>query len=280
VSQLTWLVQRLTWLSVIDILLVAAIFYGLLMILRRTQAVVVLRGLIIVALLAILLTSILPLPAFTWLVRSSLPALLIAIPVIFQPELRRALERLGRAGPVAGWFGQEVAMDVVVEEVVEACVRLGERRHGALVVFERETGLQDIIDTGVSLDAIVSQELLLTIFYPNTALHDQAVVIRGNRIAAASCVLPLSERLASSHVLGTRHKAGIGVTERSDAVCIMVSEETGVVSIAHNGRMIRRLDRDRLQSILDAFFAQSGEVTLASRLWAALPRNSGRSKVA
>ena len=278
--QLTWLLQRITWLSVIDIILVAAIFFGLFQVLRRTQAVVVLRGLVIVAVLAIILVSVLPLPAFTWLIRSSLPALLVAIPVIFQPELRRALERLGRAGPIASWFGQEVAMNLVVEEVVQACVRMGERRHGALIVFERETGLQDIVDTGVLLDAAVSRELLLTIFYPNTALHDQAVVIRGDRIAAASCVLPLSERLAGSHVLGTRHKAGIGVTERSDAVCIIVSEETGIISIAHNGRMIRRLDGDRLQSILDAFFAKPSEVTLASRLRAALPRNARRSRAA
>ncbi len=270
--------QRLTWLSLLDIFLVAAIIFGLLTILRRTQAVLVLRGLIILALIAVILTTILPLPAFTWLIRSSLPARRVSIPVIFQPELRRALERLGRAGPVAGWFGREVSLDLVIEEVADACVRLGERRHGALVVFERETGLQDIIDTGVALDAIVSSELLLTIFFPNTALHDQAVIIRGDRIAAAAAVLPLSERLATSHVLGTRHKAGIGITEQSDAVSIIVSEETGVISIAHNGRMIRRLDGDRLRSILKAFFSQSEEATLASRVRGALPGNGGRSQ--
>ncbi|MGQ9554055.1 MAG: diadenylate cyclase CdaA [Anaerolineae bacterium] len=276
-SQLTWLLQRLNWLSILDILLVAAIFFGLLQVLRRTQAVLVLRGLIIVAIMAVILSNLLPLPAFTWLVRNSLPALLVAIPVIFQPELRRALERLGRAGPMASWFGREVAMDVVMEEVAEACVRLAERRHGALIVFERNTGLQDVIDTGVPLDAIVSQELLLTIFFPNTALHDQAVVIRADRIAAAACILPLSERLADSHVLGTRHKAGIGITERSDAVSLIVSEETGVISIAHNGRMIRRLDGDRLRTILHAFFSKSPELTFAERLRGV--RNSGRVRL-
>ena len=275
-SQLTWLLQRLNWLSVLDILLVAAIFFGLLQVLRRTQAVLVLRGLVIVAVLAVILSSLLPLPAFTWLVRNSLPAMLVAIPVIFQPELRRALERLGRAGPMSSWFGREVAMDVVVEEVAEACVRLAERRHGALIVFERNTGLQDVIDTGVLLDAVVSRELLLTIFFPNTALHDQAVVIRADRIAAAACVLPLSERLANSHVLGTRHKAGIGLTERSDAVSLIVSEETGVISIAHNGRMIRRLDGDRLRAILHAFFTKSADATLSGRLRG--PRNGGRAR--
>ncbi|MGI6206625.1 MAG: diadenylate cyclase CdaA [Anaerolineae bacterium] len=279
-SQLTWLVQRLTWLSLLDILLVAAIIYGLLTLLRRTQAVLVLRGLIIVAILAVLMTTLLPLPAFTWLVSNSLPALLVAIPVIFQPELRRALERLGRAGPMASWFGREVSMDLAIEEVADACVRLGERRHGALIVFERETGLQDIIDTGVSLDAEVSSELLLTIFYPNTALHDQAVIIRNGRIAAASAVLPLSERLATSHVLGTRHKAGIGVTERSDAVAVIVSEETGIISIAHNGRMIRRLDGERLRNILRAFFTRSSDLTLASRLRGVFPGNASRSRIA
>ncbi len=276
-SQLSWLLQRLTWLSLLDILLVAAIIYGLLTVLRRTQAVLVLRGLIIVAILAVLTTSLLPLPAFTWLMSNSLPALLVAVPVIFQPELRRALERLGRAGPVAGCFGREIAMDVVIEEVVEACTRLSDRRHGGLIVFERDTGLQDVIDTGVSVDAEVSSELLLTIFYPNTALHDQAVIIRGDRLAAASCVLPLSERLATSHVLGTRHKAGIGVTERSDAVAVIVSEETGVISVAHNGRMIRRLDGERLRTILGAFFSRTTDNTLAGRLRDAFPGAGGRS---
>lgn len=275
-SQLSWLLQRLTWLSLLDILLVAAIIYGLLTLLRRTQAVLVLRGLIIVAILAVLMTSLLPLPAFTWLMRNSLPALLVAVPVIFQPELRRALERLGRAGPMASWFGREIAMDVVIEEVAEACSRLSDRRHGGLIVFERDTGLQDVIDTGVSVDAEVSSELLLTIFYPNTALHDQAVIIRGDRLAAASCVLPLSERLATSHVLGTRHKAGIGITERSDAVAVIVSEETGVISVAHNGRMIRRLDADRLRTILGAFFSRSPDNSLAGRLRGASPGAGGR----
>ncbi|MHB1319840.1 MAG: diadenylate cyclase CdaA [Anaerolineae bacterium] len=276
-SQLSWLLQRLTWLSLLDILLVAAIIYGLLTVLRRTQAVLVLRGLIIVAILAVLMTSLLPLPAFTWLMSNSLPALLVAVPVIFQPELRRALERLGRAGPMASWFGREIAMDVVIEEVAEACNRLSDRRHGGLIVFERDTGLQDIIDTGVSVDAQVSSELLLTIFYPNTALHDQAVVIRGDRLAAASCVLPLSERLATSHVLGTRHKAGIGVTERSDAVAVIVSEETGVISVAHNGRMIRRLDGERLRTILGAFFSRTADNTIAGRLRGAFPGSGGRT---
>lgn len=278
VSRLTWLLERLNWLDLFDILLVAAIFYGLLMVLRRTQAVLVLRGMVIVAVLAVVLSNVLPLPGFTWLVNNSLPALLVAIPVIFQPELRRALERLGRAGPMSGWFGQEAEMSLVVEEVAEACVRLGERRQGALIVFERDTGLQDIIDTGVALDALTSRELLMTIFFPNTALHDQAVVIRKDRIAAASCVLPLSEKLASSHVLGTRHKAGIGVTERSDAVCIIVSEETGVISIAHNGRMIRRLDGDRVRSILNAFFTKTTDAGLAGRLRGALPGNGSRPR--
>jgi diadenylate cyclase len=278
VSQLTWVLQRLTWLGVVDIVLVAAIFYGLLTILRRTQAVLVLRGLIFVALLAVILTTVVPLPGFSWLMRNSLTPLLVAIPVIFQPELRRALERVGRAGPVSGWFGKDAEMDVVVEEVAEACVRLGEKRQGALVVFERNTGLQDIIDTGVALDATVSHELLETIFFPNTPLHDQAVIIRADRLVAASCVLPLSERLANSHVLGTRHKAGIGVTERSDAVCIIVSEETGVISIAHNGRMIRRLDGDRVRTILSAFFTPKAvDSTLAGRIRGALPRNHRRS---
>ena len=279
-SQFFWLLQRLDWLGVLDILLVAAIFFGILVLVRRTQAALVLRGLMFVAVLSVILANLVPLPAFSWLVRNSLPALFVAVPVIFQAELRRALEQLGRVAPVARWTGRAQIIDTVIDEVVSACAYLSERRHGALIVFERDTGLQDVIDTGVPLDAVVSNELLTTIFFPNTPLHDQAVIIRGDRIAAASAVLPLSERFADSRVLGTRHKAGIGITEHSDAVSIMVSEETGVVSIAHNGRVIRRLDAERLRSILHAFFAQEGQVTVGSRLRGMFPRNGSRSRAA
>lgn len=251
-SDILWVFTRLDLLSVIDILLVALIFYGLLRLMQGTQAVQLLRGVIIVVLLTILVTSILELTAFSWLIRNSLSALLVAIPVIFQPELRRVLERVGRAGFVMN--RQESASDVVIEEVCQACQRLSECHHGALIVLERETGLQEYIDTGTRVGGKVSAELLLTIFFPNTALHDGAAIIREDEIVAAGCVLPLAGEMVPGRQLGLRHRAAVGVTEASDAVSIVVSEETGIISIAHNGRMIRRLDVKRLSKILRAFY--------------------------
>ncbi len=261
-SDILWVFTRLNLLSVIDILLVALIFYALFRLMQGTQAVQLLRGVIIVVLLTILITSVLKLTAFSWLIRSSLSALLVAIPVIFQPELRRALERVGRAGFLTN--RQESTGDRVIEEVCQACQHLAERRHGALIVLERETGLQEYIDTGIRVGGKVSTELLLTIFFPNTALHDGAVIIREDQIVAAGCVLPLAGDIMPDRQLGLRHRAAVGVTEETDAVAIIVSEETGIISIAHNARMIRRLDVKRLGKILQAFFKP--------RLPRALPR--------
>ena len=250
-SDILWVFTRLNLLSVIDILLVALIFYALFRLMHGTQAIQLLRGVIIVVLLTILITSILKLTAFSWLIRNSLSALLVAIPVIFQPELRRALERVGRAG--FSMNRQESTSERVIEEVSQACQRLSERRHGALIVLERETGLQEYIDTGTRVGGKVSCGLLLTIFFPNTALHDGAVIIREDEIVAAGCVLPLASDMPDRQ-LGLRHRAAVGVTEETDAISIIVSEETGIISIAYNTRMIRRLDVKRLGKILQAFF--------------------------
>ncbi len=254
---------RLDWASVIDILLVSIIFYALLTIIQGTQAVQLLRGLMIIVIITVVVTSVFQLTAFSWLIRNSLPALLVAIPVVFQPELRRLLERLGRS---TGGFlyvrSQETVVREVIQTVARACSQLSLARHGALIVLERETGLQDIIETGVRLDAEVSEELLLTLFFPNTALHDGAIIIRQDCIVAAGCVLPLSTTDGGERQLGTRHRAAIGVTESSDAIAVVVSEETGIISIAHNGRVIRRLDEKRLGKILNALYRAEFEASL------------------
>ncbi len=247
------LLERLQWTDAVDILLVALVFFLLLTLLRGTRAVQLVRGLIILILLGSLLTStFLRLVALSWLLRNTLPVLLFSIPVIFQPELRRALERLGGVVSTGGrWWGRQ---ESVIEPVVMACQRLSERRHGALIVLERETGLQEYIDTGVIIDAKVTPELLLTIFYIGTSLHDGAVIIRGTRVAAAACILPLSSSgTLTERRMGLRHRAALGISEVSDAVAVVVSEETGQISVAHNGRMIRRLDAQRLATILHAF---------------------------
>lgn len=244
--------SRIDLYSLLDIALVTAFIYALFLLIRGTRAVQVLRGVLVLVLVILLLTTILELPAVSWLVNRSLPAFLVAIPVIFQPELRRALEQLGRTGRYFRFLRREESNPVVVS-FKEACLRLSQRRHGALVVFEQDTGLQEYIDTGISLDADPSPELFLTIFNKNTELHDGAVIVRERKLAAAACVLPLSTSSLSDRSMGLRHRAALGISEVSDAVAVVVSEETGQVSIAYNGRIQRRQDISRLDQILNGY---------------------------
>src|SRR5512142_3316040 len=259
-NNLFFIFPRLNWLSVIDILMVASIFFGLMYWLRDTQAMVLLRGVILIVVVLILLTSLVNLPAFSWLVRNSVPAMLFAIPVIFAPEIRRALERIGRAGSIFSNFRVSSAAEIeqAVRAVVTASARLSARQHGALIVMQRLDSLDEFIVSGVRMNSVVSPELLLQIFYPNTPLHDGAAVLSGNRIVAAACVMPLSSsgilNRSPDRQMGLRHRAALGISEESDAVAVVVSEETGAISIAHAGRMIRRIDPDRLENILLAFF--------------------------
>ena len=257
-DEVTFLFSRLDWLGVVDILLVTLVIFALLALVRGTQAVVLLRGIILLVVATVLLTAFLRLRAFSWLLRNTLPALLIAIPVIFAPEIRRALERLGRAGTL-NFSAREAEVQPVIEAITATCLRLSERRHGGLIVIERQVGLKNYADTGVALDAAVTVELLVQIFYPNTPLHDGAIVVKGNRIVAAACVMPLtaSETLPDRE-MGLRHRAALGISEVSDAVAVVVSEETGGISVAHNGRMIQRLDGGRLRHILAAFYRPRG----------------------
>jgi diadenylate cyclase len=258
-NNLLFIFQRLNWLSVIDILLVTLIFFSLLYTLRDTQAMVLLRGMILLVVLIVLFTSLVDLPAFSWLVINALPALLLAIPVIFAGEIRRALERIGRAGTV--WpltKKRAVKVEQVIRAVVSAAARLSARQHGALIVMQRLDSLEEHINTGVRLNAQVTAELLLQIFYPNTPLHDGAAMIKDGDLVAAGCVMPLSSsgilNRSPDRQMGLRHRAGLGISEVSDAIAVVVSEETGSISIAHSGRMIRRLDPERLENILTAFF--------------------------
>ena len=248
-----WVLSHVEPVDVIDILLVAIVFYLLFFLAQGTQAVQLLRGVVLVILVAFLAGQILPFTGFTWLLRTVFPALLVAVPVIFQPELRRALERLGRTGSFLIRPQQDEVVEPVIDEVARAAHRLSGQRHGALIVFERETGLQEFVETGVPINADVNAELLRTIFHPNTALHDKAVIIRDGQIAAASSMLPVTHNPQYSG-LGTRHRAAIGLTEESDALVVIVSEETGVISVAYNGRIVRRLDINRLRNVLLAFF--------------------------
>jgi diadenylate cyclase len=257
-NNLVFIFERLTWLSVIDLILVAAVFFTIFSLLRNTQAMVLLRGALLLIALVAMLATLDVLPAFSWLLGATLPALVLAIPVIFAPEIRRALERLGRAGGILPTDKSSTNATDTIDAVVSATARLSERHHGALIVIQRRDNLEEYIQSGVDLDASVTAELLLQIFYPNTPLHDGAVIISDSRLKAASSVLPLSSSgvLTSSpdRKFGLRHRAALGISEVSDGVAIVVSEETGSISVVHDGRMIRRLDADRLENILRAFF--------------------------
>ncbi len=260
-NEILFIFQRINWLSVLDLVLVTLIFFTILMMLRDTKATVLLRGVIFLVILLALLTQFIELPAFSWLIQTTLPALLLAIPVIFAPEIRRGLERLGRAGS-ANLFRKSLASEEVIKITMHmisvACARLSARRHGALIVMERIDSVQEYVNTGVYLDALVSPELLLQIFYPNSPLHDGAVVISGNRILAASCVMPLSAsgilNRTPERQMGLRHRAALGSSEASDAIVVVVSEETGSIAVAQAGRLIRGLDSDRLENMLIALF--------------------------
>ncbi|TSA47477.1 MAG: TIGR00159 family protein [Chloroflexi bacterium] len=252
--------QRLDWLGVIDILLVTLIFFGVLYLVRDTQAMILLRGIILILVLVALLTSLANLPAFSWLVRTALPALVFAIPVIFAPEIRRALERIGRAGTFfrASNKNGNDEMQQTIQAVVAAATRLSARQHGALIILERFDRLDEYVRSGVILHSDVTPEMLMQTFYPNTPLHDGAVIISGKKIVAAACVMPLSASgiLARSpeRQMGLRHRAALGISEVTDAIAVVVSEQTGAISIAHAGRIIRRLDVERLENILIAFY--------------------------
>lgn len=256
-DNILFLLERLDWLSLVDLILVALVFFALLQLIKDTQALVLLRGVLILIVLFSLLTSLEVLPAFSWLVKNTLPAILLAIPVIFAPEIRRTLERLGRAG-ITIRSGLGPSPQVTVTAIVNATSRLADRQHGALIVMQRLDNLDDFIQTGVSLNAKVTPELLLQIFFPNTPLHDGAVIISGSNVLAAACVLPLSASgvltKTPDRQMGLRHRAALGISEITDAIAIVVSEETGYISIVHGGRMIRHLNSERLENILVAFF--------------------------
>ncbi len=265
-TELAFNLERLNFSNYFDLLLVVAIFYFILRILQGTRGDTLIRGMILMIIAITIFSILLPLPAFSWLLRNTLPALLVAIPVIFAPEIRRGLERLGRAGSNVLQRSDNHESENIIPAIVTAAQRLSNNRHGALIVIERTVHLDEYLETGVQLEAVLSPELLLQIFYVNTPLHDGAVIIREGRIAAASCVMPLSSSGTFSRSLdrqiGLRHRAALGISEVSDAISVVVSEETGAISVTHNGRMIRRLDPNRLRNILTAFYRPRSETIL------------------
>ncbi len=253
--ELPWIFTRLNPRALVDIFAVSLIFFWLLWFAQRTRAAQLIRGLIILIAGVVAASRIFNLTALNWLISRAWPVLIVAIPIIFQPELRRALEQLGHT---SAWLRPPFAIspdrdaERTLDEISRAASQLSRIGYGALIVVERETGLQEYADRGVRIDAVVSRQLLINIFFPNSPLHDGAVIIRGDRIVAAACILPLSEREIPGGKIGTRHQAAIGITEESDAIAIVVSEETNRISIAHNGRLTENLDSERLRRALRA----------------------------
>ena len=250
------LLTTITTLDVIDIIIVAILLYKTYQMIQDTRAITLVKGLMVIVTLTIV-SGWLNLHVISWLLQKSSDWLLIALPILFQPELRRALEHVGQGDFLkhsSSLLDKKVA-DNVVDEIVKTAKKLSQTRTGALMVIEREMKLNDISVTGIHIDGLISSEFLLNVFIVNTPLHDGAAIIRGNRLISAACVLPLTENRGLSTELGTRHRAAIGLSEQCDALIVVVSEETGTISVAENGRMIRHLDEQTLAAKIRPAFA-------------------------
>lgn len=240
----------LSFVSIIDILIVAFFIYKIFMLIKDTRAEQLLKGLIVL-LFATGLSKLLGLSLINWILERAQTILLVALPIVFQPELRRMLEKIGRGGFISSaTFWDDKSLETNINQIAEAAADLASRKVGALVVLERKIGLADIVESGTLIDAKISKELIKNIFYPNTPLHDGALIISGNRLQAAGCFLPLSTNTAISKDLGTRHRAAIGISENSDALVITVSEETGTISVAEEGILKRNFSEAELKKFL------------------------------
>ncbi len=242
--------------GVVEIVVLAIVFYYLIGFFRGTRGAAVLSGLVLLLVLLLVLTQWFNLNTLSWVIQRFSVYLAVAFVVIFQPEIRRALAELGKQSVFNASAGQRE----VVEDIVTAVSELANQKIGALIAIEREIGMRHIQESGTRIDSHVSPELLTSIFFPHTPLHDGGVIIRGDRIVSAGCVFPLSQRLELSRSLGTRHRAAIGLTEETDAVVIVVSEETGTISVAYRGRLSRGIEEERLRRIIGSILSRSRPV--------------------
>ncbi|MCI6951685.1 MAG: diadenylate cyclase CdaA [Christensenellales bacterium] len=251
---------QFTWLDALDIIIIFLLLYKLIVWTKETRAYEVLKGIGLLFLCSVA-SQLLQLNTLSWLLDAFLKSgsIIIVLVVLFQPEFRRVLERLGRGGKSIGsaLFDAATLSSVeMIQDVQRAILSMARRRVGALIVVEQKTGLGDIINTGTPVDGLLSGALLENIFEPNTPLHDGAVIVRGSRIAAAGCFLPLSDDMNLARELGTRHRAALGVSTVSDSVTIVVSEETGAISLARDGKLVRYIDAKALHDILEQLFLQ------------------------
>lgn len=261
-EQLQGLSRTIGILDVVDIGVVAYFLYKIYTMLKNTRAAALVKGLIVLAFI-MLVSKALNLHVINWLLEKAMTMVMVALPIVFQPELRRALEQIGRGRLFrkAEEIDEEELNDMI-NAVASAASIMARRKVGALIVFERAVGLEERVETGVKIDGLVTDSLLLNIFEKNTPLHDGAVIIRGNRIVAASCLLPLTEQRNLSQELGTRHRAAIGLSEQSDALVLVVSEETGTISMARNGEIFRYLQADDVKDMLRSAVLVRTQLTL------------------
>jgi len=263
---------KMTMTDIVEIIIIAFLFYYMLVWIKNTRAWVLLKGLLVI-LLFVLVAVIFQMSTIIWIAKNTLSVAVIALVVIFQPEMRRALENLGRKNFVSSIFSFEGGKgehgkfsDKTINEMVKACYEMGKVKTGALIVVEDEIMLTEYERTGISVDGILTSQLLINIFEKNTPLHDGAVIVRGDRIVAATCYLPLTDSLSISKDLGTRHRAAVGISEVSDSLTITVSEETGRVSIALGGELYRNVDAEFLRNKL-AYVQRRAQATSKIELW-------------
>lgn len=249
-SMLNLLKTASVW-DVLDILIIAYLIYRVISVVRKTNAASVIKGIMLIVAM-MWLSSLLHLNVINYLLGQTMKLGLLVIIILFQPEIRRLLEQVGssRLAILFGKRGPDTRLDLCINAVVTACADMAKKRIGALIVFERDIKLEDTIHTGTRIDAEVSYELLSNIFYPNTPLHDGAVIIRSARIVAAGCMLPLTAKTNLSRDLGMRHRAGIGISEVTDAIAVIVSEETGSISVAVRGMLKRHLSQETFEKLL------------------------------
>lgn len=254
-------------MDVIDIGIVAFVFYKILMLIKETRAEQLIKGLIIL-LVMLKLSEWAKLYVVHYILMNTMTLGVVALLIVFQPELRRALEYIGRSKFLSkSMEATDEGFNSMVSNLVNAVISLSREKIGALIVIERETGLNEIIQTGVKIDGVVSSGLLINVFIPNTPLHDGAVIIRRDRLMAAGCFLPLSENQSINKELGTRHRAAIGIAEQSDAIVIIVSEETGTISVAMNGKLTRHLDGNSLTTVIRNSFLTDQNKPLLKKRW-------------
>ena len=274
-------IPRITWTDIIEIVIIAFVIYNVMVWIKNTKAWVLLKGIIIVVIFA-LIAYFLNLKTILWIAGKTISVGIIALVIIFQPELRRALEQLGRKKILFGLFrfndGREKGerfSSKTAEEIVRACFDMGAAYTGALIVIEQDMVLEEYEKTGIAVDGLVTSQLLINIFEHNTPLHDGAVIIRGDRIVAATCYLPLSDNSNLNKALGTRHRAGVGISEVTDSMTIIVSEETGRVSVAVGGELIHDIDADSLRNKLEYLRRRTIDVK-SFKIWRGRLKHEGK----